>query len=67
MGRKIEELPPSIALSVEGILLSVVARNLVQYGLLALATPLQDVDDILHKLEFKMLSALGVNQHVKTE
>jgi hypothetical protein len=30
MGRKIEELPPSIALSVEGILLSVVARNLVR-------------------------------------
>jgi hypothetical protein len=30
MGRKIEELPPSIALSVEGVLLSVVARNPVQ-------------------------------------
>ncbi len=25
------------------------------------------MDDILHKLEFEMLSALGVNQHVKTE
>jgi hypothetical protein len=30
MGKKIEELPPSIALSVEGILLSVVARNPVR-------------------------------------
>jgi hypothetical protein len=39
----------------------------IRYGLSILATPLQDVDDILHKLEFKMLSALGVNQHVKTE
>jgi hypothetical protein len=32
-----------------------------------LATPLQDVENILHKLEFEMLSAMGNNQHVKTE
>ncbi len=32
----------------------------IWYGLLTLATPLQDVENILHKLEFKMLSALGV-------
>jgi hypothetical protein len=37
----------------------------IRYGLSMLPTPLQDVDDILHKLEFEMLSALGVNQHVK--
>jgi hypothetical protein len=39
----------------------------IQYGFLTLATPLQDVENILHKLEFKMLSALEVNKHVKTE
>jgi hypothetical protein len=39
----------------------------IWYGLLTLATTLQDVENILHKLEFEMLSALGVNQHVKIE
>jgi hypothetical protein len=39
----------------------------IRYGLLTLATPLQDMENILHKLEFEMLSALGVIQHVKTE
>jgi hypothetical protein len=37
------------------------------YGLSKLATPLHDVKSILHKLEFEMLSPLGVNQHMKTE
>jgi hypothetical protein len=67
MGRKIEKFPPSSAPSVEGISYCFQLWPGIWYGLSTLATPLQDVDDILHKLEFEMLSALGVNQHVKTE
>jgi hypothetical protein len=37
------------------------------YGLSTMATPLDEVRKILHKLEFEMLSPLGVNQHMKTE
>jgi hypothetical protein len=32
-----------------------------------LATSKNDIEDLLHKQEFKMLSYLGVNQHVKRE
>jgi hypothetical protein len=32
-----------------------------------LATPRKEIEETLHKLEFEMLSYLGVNQHVKTE
>ncbi len=39
----------------------------IRYGIANLATPREEIEDILHKLEFKMLSYLGVDQHVKTE
>ncbi len=39
----------------------------VHYGLTTLANRKDMVDSILHKLEFKMLLFLGVNQHVKVE
>ena len=39
----------------------------VRYGLATLANRKDMVDSILHKLEFKMLSSLKVNQHVKVE
>ena len=39
----------------------------IRYGLGTLATPRTDIEGLLHKLKFAMLSHLGVNQHVKTE
>ena len=39
----------------------------IKYGLGTLATTRTVMDRLLHKLEFAMLSHLGVNQHVKTE
>jgi hypothetical protein len=39
----------------------------IRYGIGTLATSRKDIKDLLHKLEFEMLSYLGVNQHVKTE
>jgi hypothetical protein len=39
----------------------------IRYGLGTLATPRTDIEGLLHKLEFAMLSHLGVNQHVKME
>jgi hypothetical protein len=41
--------------------------SVVHYGLSTLANGKDMVDSILHKLEFKMLSSLKVNQHVKVE
>jgi hypothetical protein len=39
----------------------------IQYGVSTLANHRKEIEDILHSLEFKMLSFLGVNQHVKTK
>jgi hypothetical protein len=39
----------------------------IRYGIATLATPRKDIEGIMHKLEFEMLSYLGVNQQVKTE
>jgi hypothetical protein len=37
------------------------------YGISTLANHSKEIEDILHSLEFKMLSCLGVNRHIKTE
>jgi hypothetical protein len=39
----------------------------IRYGLGTLTTPRKDIEDLLHKLKFVMLSYLGINQHLKTE
>jgi hypothetical protein len=39
----------------------------MRYGIAMLATPRKEIEEILCKLEFEMLSYLGVNQHIKTE
>ncbi len=39
----------------------------IRYGMGTFATSKNDIEDLLHKQEFKMLSYLGVNQHVKRE
>ncbi len=39
----------------------------IRYGISTLANGSKEIEDILHSLEFKILSYLGVNQHVKTE
>ncbi len=39
----------------------------VRFGLATLANQSDDIDNILHGLEFEMLSSMGINQHVKTE
>jgi hypothetical protein len=39
----------------------------VSYSIATLANRKEMVDYILHKLDFKMLSVLGVNQHIKVE
>jgi hypothetical protein len=39
----------------------------IRYGIATLATPRIEIEDILHKLEFEMLSYPGINQHLKTE
>jgi hypothetical protein len=39
----------------------------IRYGIAMLATPRKEIEEILCKLKFEMLSYLGVNQHVKTE
>ncbi len=36
-------------------------------GISILANRSKEIEDILHSLEFKMLSCLGVNRHIKTE
>ncbi len=38
-----------------------------RYGIATLATPRKNIEGIIHKLEFEMLSYLEVNQQVKTE
>jgi hypothetical protein len=38
----------------------------IRYGIATLATPRREIEEILCKLEFEMLSYLGVNQHIKT-
>jgi hypothetical protein len=39
----------------------------MRYRIAMVATPRKEIEEILCKLEFKMLSYLGVNQHVKME
>ncbi len=39
----------------------------IRFGLTTLANQSDDIDNILHGLEFEMLSSMGVNQHVKIE
>jgi hypothetical protein len=39
----------------------------IRYGITTLDTSIKEVDNLLHKLEFKMISCLGVNQRVKME
>jgi hypothetical protein len=39
----------------------------IRFGLANLANQSDDIDNILHGLEFEMLSSMGINQHVKIE
>jgi hypothetical protein len=39
----------------------------IRYGISTLANRSKEIEDILHSLEFEMLSCLGVNRHIKTE
>ena len=39
----------------------------LRYGLATLATPLEKINNILHKHEFEVLPMLGFNRHIKTE
>ncbi len=39
----------------------------ISYGVATLATPRKEIEEILCKLKFKMLSCLGVNQLINTE
>jgi hypothetical protein len=39
----------------------------IRYGISTLTNRSEEIEDILHSLEFEMLSCLGVNRHVKTE
>jgi hypothetical protein len=39
----------------------------IRYGISTLANHSKEIEDILHGLEFEMLSCLRVNQHIKTE
>jgi hypothetical protein len=39
----------------------------IRHGISTLANRSKEIEDILKSLEFKMLSCLGVNRHVKTE
>jgi hypothetical protein len=39
----------------------------LRYGLATLATPLEQINNILHKHEYEILPRLGFNRHIKTE
>jgi hypothetical protein len=39
----------------------------LRYGLATLASPLEQINNILHKHEYKILPMLGFNRHIKTE
>ncbi len=39
----------------------------IRYGVSTLANHSKEIEDILHSLEFEMISFLGVNHHLKTE
>ncbi len=39
----------------------------IRFKISTLANQSEDIENVLHGLEFEMLSFLGINQHVKTE
>jgi hypothetical protein len=60
-----KERPSLVPFGVKSILIPIVTWTTIPFA--TLATGLLEVDTLLHKLEFDMLSCLGVNQHVKIE
>jgi hypothetical protein len=39
----------------------------IRFGIAILANQSEDIENILHSLEFKMLSSMGVNRHIKVK